>query len=135
MVNVDENPLLRERYSSAGRPGMRAKRVVVAGAAGVWARTSYGSLAERELGPDHIRVNAVSPGSMLIPGRRWDRMRREDPQAYDAFVGAELPSGAPVTPHEVARTVVFLLSDWAAGVSGAHLTVDRAQNVPSPDGY
>jgi NAD(P)-dependent dehydrogenase (short-subunit alcohol dehydrogenase family) len=89
----------------------------------------------RELGPDRIRVNVVSPGSMLIPGRRWDRMRREDPQAYDAFVAAELPTGAPVTPHEVARTVVFLLSDWATGVSGAHLPVDRAQNAPSPDGY
>ncbi|WP_234045863.1 SDR family NAD(P)-dependent oxidoreductase [Streptomyces adelaidensis] len=89
----------------------------------------------REFGPDHIRVNAVSPGSMLIPGRRWDRMRDEDPRAYDAFVGAELPTGAPVTPHEVARTVVFLLSDWATGVSGAHLPVDRAQNAPSPDGY
>ncbi|MFF9035700.1 SDR family NAD(P)-dependent oxidoreductase [Streptomyces sp. NPDC014892] len=89
----------------------------------------------RELGPEQIRVNTVSPGSMLIPGRRWDRMRREDPRAYEAFVGAELPTGAPVTPHEVARTVVFLLSDWATGVSGAHLPVDRAQNAPSPDGY
>ncbi|MGW0708432.1 SDR family NAD(P)-dependent oxidoreductase [Streptomyces sp. NPDC002643] len=89
----------------------------------------------RELGPDGIRVNAVSPGSMLIPGRRWARMREADPQAYDAFVGAELPMGAFVTPREVARTVVFLLSDWATGVSGAHLPVDRAQNAPSPDGY
>ncbi|UUU36405.1 SDR family oxidoreductase [Streptomyces sp. CA-210063] len=89
----------------------------------------------RELGPDRIRVNAVSPGSMLIPGRRWDRMRHEDPRAYDAFAGAELPTGAPVSPHEVARTVVFLLSDWATGVSGAHLPVDRAQNAPSPYGY
>ncbi|MFE7654332.1 hypothetical protein ACFU6M_15745 [Streptomyces bottropensis] len=41
----------------------------------------------------------------------------------------------PVTPHEVARTVVFLLSDWATGVFGAHLPVDRAQNAPSPDGH
>ena len=54
---------------------------------------------------------------------------------YDAFVGAEMPTGALVAPHEVARTVVFLLSDWATGVSGAHLPVDRAQNAPSPDGY
>ncbi|WNZ14104.1 SDR family oxidoreductase [Streptomyces sp. 11x1] len=89
----------------------------------------------RELGPDRIRVNVVSPGSMLIPGRRWDRMRREEPQAYEAFVGRELPTGAPVTPHEVARTVVFQLSDWATDVSGAHLPVDRAQNEPSQDGY
>ncbi|MCC9708080.1 SDR family oxidoreductase [Streptomyces sp. MNU76] len=89
----------------------------------------------RELGPDRISVDVVSPGSMLIPGRGWDRMRREEPRAYEAFVGRELPTGAPVTPREVARTVVFLLSDRATGVSGAHLPVDRAQNAPSPDGY
>jgi NAD(P)-dependent dehydrogenase (short-subunit alcohol dehydrogenase family) len=89
----------------------------------------------RELGPDGIRVNAVSPGSMLIPGRRWDRMRRDDPEAYAGFVATELPSGAPVAPQEVARVVAFLLSDWSSGISGAHLPVDRAQNAPSPDGY
>ncbi|NBM15977.1 SDR family NAD(P)-dependent oxidoreductase, partial [Streptomyces sp. GC420] len=93
-----------------------------------------GSLA-RELGPDGIRVNAVSPGSMIIPGRRWDRMRREDPEAFARFVAAELPLGAPVTPQEVARVVAFLLSDWSSGISGAHLPVDRAQNASTPDGY
>ncbi|MFS8197906.1 SDR family NAD(P)-dependent oxidoreductase [Streptomyces sp. CWNU-52B] len=89
----------------------------------------------RELGPDGIRVNAVSPGSMLIPGRRWDRMRTEDPEAFAAFAQAELPGGGPVAPHEVARVVAFLLSDWSSGISGANLPVDRAQNAPSPDGY
>ncbi|MFF1451239.1 SDR family NAD(P)-dependent oxidoreductase [Streptomyces sp. NPDC058274] len=89
----------------------------------------------RELGPDGIRVNAVSPGSMLIPGRRWDRMRRDDPEGFAAFVAAELPGGEPVAPEEVARVVAFLLSDLSSGISGAHLPVDRAQNAPSPDGY
>lgn len=89
----------------------------------------------RELGPDGIRVNAVSPGSMLIPGRRWDRMRSEQPEAFAAFVAAELPGGRPVAPQEVARVVAFLLSDWSSGISGAHLPVDRAQNAPTPDGY
>ncbi|MFC9843646.1 SDR family NAD(P)-dependent oxidoreductase [Streptomyces sp. NPDC060223] len=89
----------------------------------------------RELGPDGIRVNAVSPGSMLIPGRRWDRMRREDPEAFAGFLAAEFPGGEPVAPQEVARVVAFLLSDWSSGISGAHLPVDRAQNAPSPDGY
>jgi NAD(P)-dependent dehydrogenase (short-subunit alcohol dehydrogenase family) len=70
-----------------GRPALygAAKRALIHLAA---------SLA-RELGPDRIRVNAVSPGSMLIPGRRRDRMRREDPPAYENFAAAELPTGAP----------------------------------------
>jgi len=92
----------------------------------------------RELGPEGIRVNAVSPGSMLIPGRRWDRMRTEDPEAFAAFAQAELSGGGPVAPHEVARAVAFPLSDWSSGIygiSGADLPIDRAQNAPSPDGY
>ncbi|MDN3054127.1 SDR family NAD(P)-dependent oxidoreductase [Streptomyces sp. SRF1] len=88
----------------------------------------------RELGPDGIRVNAVSPGSMLIPGKRWDRMRTEDPEAYARFA-AELPRGELVTPQEVAHVVAFLLSDASSGISGAHLPVDRAQNAPTPGGY
>lgn len=88
----------------------------------------------RELGPDGIRVNAVSPGSMLIPGRRWDRMRQQDPEAFARFT-AEVPGGELVAPQEVARVVAFLLSDSSSGISGAHLPVDRAQNAPAPDGY
>ncbi|MEU7205432.1 SDR family oxidoreductase [Streptomyces sp. NPDC045470] len=87
-----------------------------------------------ELGPDNIRVNAVSPGSMLIPGRRWARMQEQDPQAFARFT-AQIPGGQLVTPQEVARTVVFLLSPWSSGISGAHIPVDRVQNAPTPDGY
>ncbi|MDX3231944.1 SDR family NAD(P)-dependent oxidoreductase [Streptomyces sp. ME19-01-6] len=88
----------------------------------------------RELGPDGIRVNAVSPGSMLIPGKRWDRMRGEEPEAFARFA-REFPNGELVAPQEVARVVAFLLSDASSGVSGAHVPVDRAQNAPSPEGY
>ncbi|WP_346174619.1 SDR family NAD(P)-dependent oxidoreductase [Streptomyces cuspidosporus] len=88
----------------------------------------------RELGPAGIRVNAVSPGSMLIPGKRWDRMRGEEPEAFARFA-AEFPQGRLVAPQEVARVVAFLLSDASSGVSGAHVPVDRAQNAPSPEGY
>ncbi|MGW1148160.1 SDR family NAD(P)-dependent oxidoreductase [Streptomyces sp. NPDC002454] len=88
----------------------------------------------RELGPDGIRVNAVSPGSMLIPGKRWDRMRREDPRAYERFLD-EFPARTLVDPEEVAEVVTFLLSDRSRGISGANVPVDRAQNAPTPEGY
>ncbi|WP_424533813.1 SDR family NAD(P)-dependent oxidoreductase [Sphaerisporangium viridialbum] len=88
----------------------------------------------RELGADGIRVNAVSPGSMLIPGKRWDRMRSEDPEGFAAFT-REFPFGQLVDPAEVAAVIAFLLSDSANGISGANIPVDRAQNAPTPDGY
>src|SRR3954471_22750078 len=36
----------------------------------------------RELGPDAIRVNALSPGSILFPGGGWDDRRRNDADAF-----------------------------------------------------
>ncbi|MFJ2629221.1 SDR family NAD(P)-dependent oxidoreductase [Streptomyces sp. NPDC087532] len=88
----------------------------------------------RELGGESIRVNAVSPGSMLIHGKRWQRMKEEDPARFARFA-AEFPSARLVDPHEVAQTVAFLLSDRSSGISGINLPVDRAQNAPTPEGY
>ncbi|WP_329612608.1 SDR family oxidoreductase [Streptomyces brevispora] len=88
----------------------------------------------RELAPCGIRVNAVSPGSMLIRGKRWDRMRREDPPAFDRF-RTEFPGGELVRPEEVADVIAFLLSDQSRAVTGINLPVDRGQNAPTPEGY
>jgi 3-oxoacyl-[acyl-carrier protein] reductase len=88
----------------------------------------------RELGADGIRVNAVSPGSMLIRGKRWDRMREEDPAAFDRFRD-EFPGRELVEPREVADVIAFLLSAESRGVTGANIPVDRGQNAPTPDGY
>ncbi|WP_346655867.1 SDR family oxidoreductase [Streptomyces sp. RFCAC02] len=88
----------------------------------------------RELGPHGIRVNAVSPGSMMIPGKRWDRMRQEDPVAYERFT-AEFPGRELVRPEEVADVIAFLLSHQARAVTGVNLPVDRGQNAPTAQGY
>lgn len=88
----------------------------------------------RELAMDGIRVNAVSPGSMLIPGKRWDRLRQEDPPAFDRF-RAEFPGHELVRPEEVADVIAFLLSDQSRGVTGVNLPVDKGQNAPTPEGY
>ncbi len=88
----------------------------------------------RELGPQRIRVNAVCPGSMLIPGKRWDRMRRSEPERYARFA-AEFPAGRLVEPDEVAAVIAFLLSEDARAINGVWLPVDGGQNAPTPDGY
>jgi 3-oxoacyl-[acyl-carrier protein] reductase len=114
---------------SGSRPGPQAQY----GAAKAAQIHMVSSLA-RELGCDGIRVNAVSPGSMLIPGKRWDRMRQTDVPAYDRF-RAEFPGGELVDPREVADVIAFLLSPESRGVTGANIPVDRGQNAPTPDGY
>lgn len=88
----------------------------------------------RELGPSGVRVNAVAPGSMLIPDRNWDRLRVADPGRYETFLN-EFPKRELLDPREVAQVIAFLLSDKAKAVNGAVIPVDGGQNAPSAYGY
>jgi 3-oxoacyl-[acyl-carrier protein] reductase len=84
-----------------------------------------------ELAPQSIRVNAVSPGSMLIEGGGWDEFRREHPDEYRAWVAAEFPWGRLGTGDEVADVVTFLLSRRASWITGTNIVVDGGQGRPS----
>ncbi|MER6153190.1 SDR family NAD(P)-dependent oxidoreductase [Streptomyces hirsutus] len=80
----------------------------------------------QELAPHRVRVNTVSPGSILLPGKSWDRLRLRDPQAYAAYAERN-PSGRLLHAEEVARVIVFLLSPASGAVNGAHVPVDGGQ--------
>lgn len=81
----------------------------------------------RELAADGIRVNAVSPGSILFPGGGWDALRERDPERVERFVEQDFPLGRLGTPKEVADVVTFLLSERASWISGTQICVDGAQ--------
>jgi 3-oxoacyl-[acyl-carrier protein] reductase len=98
------------------------------------AQIHMASSLARELGPRGVRVNCVSPGSMLIEGKGWARLRDEDPRAYREFE-KEFPGGRLVDPRDVAEVIAFLLSDGARAVNGANVPVDDGQNAPSAYGY
>ncbi|MGH3934371.1 MAG: SDR family NAD(P)-dependent oxidoreductase [Pseudonocardiaceae bacterium] len=81
----------------------------------------------RELASEGIRVNAVSPGSIVFPGGGWDSLRERDPKRVERFVERDFPFGRLGTPEEVADVVTFLLSERASWVSGTQVCVDGAQ--------
>ena len=85
------------------------------------------SLAQ-ELAPSGIRVNSVSPGSILFEGGSWWRRQQADPEGIAAFVRQQLPFGRFGTPEEVGNVVAFLASPRASWISGTSVVVDGCQS-------
>jgi len=85
------------------------------------------SLAQ-QLAPSNIRVNSVSPGSILFEGGSWWKRQQSDPAAIAEFVARELPFGRFGRAEEVGEVVAFLASDRASWISGTSIVVDGCQS-------
>ncbi len=70
-----------------------------------------------EFVPYGIRVNTVSPGSILVEGNGWDRYRLANPAYFDDYVRHGFPMGRLGTAEEVADAIVFMASPAALDVS------------------
>jgi len=78
-----------------------------------------------ELAPKGVRVNMVSPGTILEDGNTWGRQRDAGAERYMRMLGRN-PMGRMGTPQEVAAAVAFLSSTQATFVSGINMVVDGA---------
>jgi 3-oxoacyl-[acyl-carrier protein] reductase len=88
-----------------------------------------------ELAHDNIRVNTVSPGSIVWEGGDWDDYRKAHAESYATYVREGFPMGRLGAPEEVADVIVFLASPRAHWINGRHIAVDGLeQPVPAP-GY
>ena len=85
------------------------------------------SLAQ-QLAPSNIRVNSVSPGSILFESGSWWRRQQADPAGIAEFVRRELPFGRFGRPEEVGDVVAFLCSSRASWMSGTSIVVDGCQS-------
>ncbi len=111
---------------SGSRPGPRPQY-----GASKAAEISLAAALGRELAPLRIRVNTVSPGSILFEGGSWAKRTVSHPELIGDFVKREFPWGRMGTLDEVADVATFLLSPRASWVSGTDVVVDGAQHTPS----
>jgi len=80
-----------------------------------------------ELAPRGIRVNALSPGSIVTDA--WQVLPDRDRRLAEAAHRA--PTGRLTTLAEVAGAAHFLCSDAAAGIAGHTLVVDGGSRIRS----
>lgn len=80
---------------------------------------SFTKSLSSELAPD-IRVNSVAPG--------WVDTQMNDgvfgDQTYESQVVAGIPLRRLASPDDIARSIVFLASDWARHITGEILNVN-----------
>ena len=85
-----------------------------------------------EFVPHGIRVNTVSPGSILATGNGWDRYRLANPEYFADYVRHGFPMGRLGTVEEVADVIVFLASPRAHWINGRNIAVDGLEQPHAP---
>jgi NAD(P)-dependent dehydrogenase (short-subunit alcohol dehydrogenase family) len=78
----------------------------------------------RELGPDHVRVNAICP-SLIDTDIVGDLLHTERGAAFLATI----PMGRAGRPDEVAGCALFLASDLASYVTGSEVDVNGGSHI------
>lgn len=103
-------------FGTSGLTGLRARKTTAAYAAAKSALVVLVRSWALEEAPHGVTVNLVSPGHVPHAEAHPDTL---DPAAH-----AAIPLGRAGTPEDVARAVLFLLSEGAGYTTGAELTVD-----------
>ena len=70
-----------------------------------------------------IRVNVVSPGTVLFEGGVWADIRDHQPDVFERAMSRN-PMGRMGVPAEIASAAVFLASPRASFVTGSNLVAD-----------
>ncbi len=84
-----------------------------------------------QLVKDGIRVNTVSPGSVIWDDSGWDNYRKSDSEAFAAYERDGFPMGRLGKPDEIADVITFLASPRSNWINGRNIAVDGLeQPVP-----
>ena len=86
--------------------------------------------AALEYGRDGINTNAIAPGAILTPmvAEAFKQVNPADPKAAETEYAQRNPAKRLGLPHEVAKVVVFLLSEDASYINGQIIAIDGGES-------
>ncbi len=84
-----------------------------------------------EYGPQGVRTNMVSPGTIETDIETWRIRREKNPEIFDVLA-RWYPVGRVGQPEDIAAAIAYLGSDDAAFVNGANLVVDGGLTAGLP---
>jgi len=137
MVKQEEGTTTSSSYSivnTSSVAGLRCTPAMVAYASSKAAVLAMTVSTSKDLAPNNIRVNAVSP-ALIGPGFMWDRQNElhsksgspyfaTDPEKVAQNKVNSVPMKRLGTVQEVIQSVSFLLSDQSSYTTGTNLVVD-----------
>lgn len=85
-----------------------------------------------ELAGKHVRVNCVSPGTIVTELHRRAGMDEETYQRHLEKSKLNHALGRPGLPEEVAHAILFLASNSSAFITGVNLPIDGGRHVMCP---
>jgi len=84
-----------------------------------------------EYGPQGIRANMVSPGTVETDIETWRIRRQKNPGIFDQLA-RWYPVGRVGRPEDIAAAVAFVAADEAGFINGANLVVDGGLTAGLP---
>jgi 3-oxoacyl-[acyl-carrier protein] reductase len=84
---------------------------------------NYAGALSQDLGSKGIRVNAISPGPIMIEGGAWGMIKQHMTPFYEQTV-AQIPLGRLGSASEVAAQVALLASPLGAFTTGTNVVID-----------
>ncbi|MDF1686495.1 MAG: SDR family NAD(P)-dependent oxidoreductase [Parvibaculaceae bacterium] len=85
----------------------------------------YAKGLARQYAGDHVRFNAVSPGTVYFKGGVWDFIEQHMEETFNDAMKKNL-TGRMATPQDIADAAVFLSSPRSSFTTGINMVVDGA---------
>ncbi len=114
IVNISSNAALR---------GYANNSIYAASKAAV---NSLTLSAAKELGKKNIRINAISPGTILTPGVK--NYFKQEPNAED-YLKSSILLNRIGTPEDIGNAVSFLLSEDSKYIHGQVISIDGGSSI------